>query len=93
MRILFLANEPVFYRPPHKLDHGVVPLLHEFSQVGDGRSIVIVESRHAKHQLVLLGRHAMASSRAFAEPQKFTQAIAKTRKILHQEKRAAVSPF
>ena len=90
-RVLFLANQPVPHGPANKLNDGVMTLLHKFGQFRDGGAVVFIEPRNAQHQLMLLGRYAVASGRALAESQEFAQTVPKSREVLHHLKRVAVS--
>lgn len=54
-RALFLANEPSPRSALHETHHGIVPLLEEFGQFGDGGPRAPGVACHAQQQLVLLG--------------------------------------
>ncbi|HEY6443826.1 MAG TPA: hypothetical protein VIY66_10855 [Candidatus Acidoferrales bacterium] len=63
---------------------GVMTLLQELSQFGDGGFLAAGVAGDAKQQLVLLRRDATSPSSLFAEAQEFAQCVAKRGKMANR---------
>ncbi len=75
------AHQPGPRRPADQLYDGVMALLQEFGQFGDIGRAAAGESRHAEHQLMLLGSDARSAGRSLAKAQEFAELISKVRQL------------
>ncbi len=73
------SNEPGIHGSIYQRHYGVMPLLQEFSQIGNGRPSSSRESRNSQHQLMLLGSYACIARRSFAETQESPQTVSELR--------------
>lgn len=79
----FLTNQPLTLGPLHQAHHGVVPLLEELCQLGDGRIATPGKPGNTQEKLVLLGCQTFSPSGLLAKPEKASEFIPKSGKALY----------
>jgi len=79
--VLYGADKPLAHGAADQAYDGVVALLQEFREFGDGRIAAATEAGNPEHELVLLRSNAALARSGLAEPEKNPERVAEAREV------------